>query len=116
MPLDQAATPTVAQTQAALLNLPDGYSAIGCTLLAAEGLTADTVLRVADALRAGAKERRELFPHGDDETRAMERLAAILTDAAPRYPHPPKLPLSDRRLSRRTWVELCVLEPPKSDR
>jgi hypothetical protein len=103
MPLDLADTPTVAQTQAALTSLPDGFAAFGCTLLAAEGVTADTVLRVAEALRAGAAERRELFPHGDDETRAMERLASILTDAAPRYPHPPKLPLSYGPAGVRTW-------------
>lgn len=103
MPLDHTDTPTIAQTQASLAGLPDGFAAFGCTLLSAEGVTADTVLRVADALRAGAAERRELFPHGDDETRALERLAAILTDAAPRYPHPPRLPLSYGLPGLRTW-------------
>lgn len=94
MPLTFTAPPTPAQTQAALALLPDGFAGFGETILAAEGLTADTLLIVADALDAGARERRELFPGGDAESAAMTRLATILRDAAPRYPHPPRLPPS----------------------
>ncbi|MFN6998894.1 MAG: hypothetical protein ACK4ST_02530 [Elioraea tepidiphila] len=108
MPLTFTPPPTAAQTQAALADLPDGFAGMGETILAAPGVTADTLLIVADALAAGAAERRALFPGGDAETRAMERLAAILRDAAPRYPHPPRLPASapeagGKFRARRTW-------------
>lgn len=86
--------PTTAQTQAALSNLPDGFAALGETILAAPGLTADTLLILADGMDAGARERRDLFPGGDAESAAMSRLATILRDAAPRYPHPPREPAS----------------------
>lgn len=92
MTLTLTAPPTPAQTQAALASLPDGFAGLGETILAAHGLTADTLLIVADGLDAGARERRDLFPGGDAESAAMTRLATILRDAAPRYPHPPRLP------------------------
>lgn len=82
----------MAQLQAALANLPDGFAAFGESLLRAPGLTADALLIVADALDDGARERRRLFPAGDEETRAMAGIATILRDAAPRFPHPPREP------------------------
>lgn len=86
--------PTPIQTLAALSALPDGFIAVGAHILAGAGVTADHLLRFAEAFRAGALERRGLFPHGDAETRAMERLAAILEDATWRYPNPPRTPLT----------------------
>jgi hypothetical protein len=86
--------PTAIQTMAALSALPEGFGAMGTALLASAGVTADHLLRFAEAMRAGARERRGLFPHGDAETRAMERLAGILEDAAWRYPTPPRVPLT----------------------
>lgn len=115
MPLTSTVPPTPAQTQAALADLPDGFAALGESLLAAPGVTADTLLIVADALDAGAAERRSLFPGGDAESAAMARLASILRDAAPRYPHPPRepaWPMPEQRgggagggkfTTRRTW-------------
>lgn len=95
-PLDGcgAPRPTATQTAAALSALPDGFGAMGGTLLASAGVTAGHLLCFAEALRAGARERRSLFPHGDAETQAMERLATILEDATWRYPSPPRLPLT----------------------
>ena len=90
--MDRIAAPSVAQTQAALSDLPDGFAGMGETLLASPGVTSDHLLVFADALAAGAIERRELFPGDDTESRAMDRLASILRDAAPRYGHPPRLP------------------------
>lgn len=109
--MDPAPRPTVAQTQAALANLPDGYAAMGETLLSAPGITADHILRFADALDAGARER-SLCLRGDPEARDMRRLASILRDAAPRYVHPPREPAvpidaeaAQRRvLTHRAWT------------
>jgi hypothetical protein len=84
--------PTIAQLQAALSNLPDGYAGFGESLLASPDLTATVLLIVADALDAGAKERRTLFPGGDPEAAGMSGLASILRDATPHFPHPPRLP------------------------
>jgi len=100
--------PTVAQTQAALASLPDGFAGLGETILAAQGVTADTLLILADGLDAGARERRELFPGGDPESRAMTALATILRDAAPRYPHPPRLPAaSAEEYPPHRWPTRC---------
>ncbi len=86
--------PTIAQTQAALANLPDGFGAIGARLLRTPGLTTDALLIVADALDDGATERAEILGTWDAEVRALRALATILRDAAPRFPHPPRVPLT----------------------
>jgi len=87
--------PTVAQTQAALLALPDGFGAIGARLLREPGLTTDALLIVADAMDDGAAERAETLGAWDAEVRALRTLATILRDAAPRYAErPPRVPLS----------------------
>lgn len=93
MALDLIPPPTIAQTQAALENLPEGLAVTGITLLSAPGITADSVLTFADALDAGATQQ-DMVCRGDHLARDMRRLAAILRDAAPRYPHPPRLPIS----------------------
>jgi hypothetical protein len=92
MPLTFTTPPTHAQTQAALAALPDGFAALGETILQSDGVTADTLLIAADALDAGSAERSECLGAWDVEARAMKALATILRDAAPRYPHPPRLP------------------------
>jgi hypothetical protein len=92
MALDFIPPPTIAQLQAALANLPDGFAGFGEALLSAPGLTADTLLMVADAAEAGARELRTLFPGGTLESQALAGLATILRDATPHFPHPPRLP------------------------
>lgn len=99
LPLSRSA-PTTAQTAAALSGLPDGFAGFGERLLAAAGLTTDALLEVADALDAGAAERAETLGTWDTEVRAMRALARILRDAAPRYPHPPRLPLTAEEADR----------------
>ena len=101
-------TPTPAQTTAALLALPDGFAALGAGLLREPGLTTDGLLIVADSLDAGAAERADTLGAWDTEVRAMRALASILRDAAPRFPHPPRTPLSateaDASIRRRTMA------------
>lgn len=85
--------PSIAQTQAALLSLPDGFGAMGACLLQ-RGLRSDGLLCVADALDAGAAERSQTLGAWDAEVRAMRALATILRDVAPRYAHPARPPLT----------------------
>ena len=102
--------PTLAQTQAALLALPDGFGAIGARLLREAGLTTDALLIVADALDDGAAERAETLGTWDMEVRALRSLATILRDAAPRYAEqPPRLPPltaleADASIRHRAWA------------
>lgn len=103
--------PTIAQTQAALASLPDGFDAIGARLLRAPGMSVDALLTVADALDEGATARAETLGAWDAEVRAMQALAKILRDAATveRFPQPPKTPLSAEEadasiLARRAYV------------
>lgn len=87
--------PTLAQIQAALSVLPDGFAALGATVIAAPGLTSDALLIFADGLDRGAAQRRSLFIGGDAESRAMASLATIMRDAASTFAeHPPRVPAS----------------------
>ncbi|GGJ14010.1 hypothetical protein [Neoroseomonas lacus] len=90
---DQPAEPaTIAELQRRIEDLPLGLSAIGRFLLSMPGLTADHLLTWAEACDEAAGELTGLFrPSMDDGYGA---LAAILRDAAPRFPHPPRMPLS----------------------
>lgn len=83
--------PTIAELTRRAYNLPDGYTGFVTRLLAAPGVTASDLLRVADAAQEAAEERGGLL-RGDADERAWRETAALLRDAAPRYPHPPRLP------------------------
>ena len=84
--------PAIAELQRRIEDLPLGLSAIGRFLLSLPGLTADHLLVWAEACDEAAGEMTGLFrPSMDDGWGA---LAAILRDATPRFPHPPRTPLS----------------------
>ncbi|MBR0653382.1 hypothetical protein GXW78_27275 [Roseomonas terrae] len=88
--------PTVAELFARIEDLPMGLSGLARSLLNTPGLTADHVLIWAEAADKGVEELRLLFPTGSFEGEKWTAFAAILRDAAPRFPHPPRLPASAR--------------------
>ena len=88
---------TIAELQARVEDLPMGLSAIGRFMLSRPGVTADHLLTWAEACDEAAGEEQCLFRHPAAEGEGWDALAGILRDAAPRYPHPPRLPLSDEQ-------------------
>lgn len=102
--------PTIAQTQAALMALPDGFDVFGARLLRAPGMSVDALLHVAEALVEGADARAETLGTWDVEVRAMRALASILRDAATveRFPQPPKVPLTATEADAATLARCAI--------
>jgi hypothetical protein len=83
--------PSRAAITARLEDLPADIAALGRHVLTAPGTTADVLLVVADAADISATEL-ELLVRGDFVARHWRSLAAILRDAAPGFPTPPREP------------------------
>ncbi len=103
--------PTLAELQARIEDLPLGLSAIGRFLLSRPGITADHLLIWAEACDEAAGEDRCVFRRPSADSEGWDALATILRDATPRFPHPPRLPLTAeetdatiRRLARAAGV------------
>lgn len=92
-PLDGRCGPTLATFQARVEDLPLGMAAIGRFLLTRPGITADHLLLWAEACDEAAGEEESLICRSPS-VRAWERLATILRDAAPLFPHPARTPAS----------------------
>jgi len=99
--------PTVAELVRRAYDLPEDHAAFVTRLLAAPGLTADDLLRVADAAQEAAEALGGLI-RGDAAERTWRDMAALLRDATPRFPHPPRLPLTaeeaDRAIRARSFA------------
>jgi hypothetical protein len=91
--------PTIAELQARAEDLPVGYVAFALRLLRAPGLTGADLCFVADAADEQATEWGTLV-RGSEEEAGWRALAAILRDAAPRFPHPPRQPISAEEADR----------------
>ncbi|MBW6400016.1 hypothetical protein KPL78_19300 [Roseomonas sp. HJA6] len=94
LPPDQPPEPpTIAELVRRAYDLPADHTAFVTRLLAAPGLTGDALLRVADAAQEAAEALGGLV-RGDAEERVWRDMATLLRDAAPRFPHPPRVPLT----------------------
>jgi hypothetical protein len=85
-------TCTIAQLNARIEDLPFGLAGILRGALNQPGTTADHLLFMADAMDEGRDDVLTVFPDGCAEADNFSAAASILRDAAPRYPHPPRLP------------------------
>jgi hypothetical protein len=92
MALDFIPPPTPAQLFARVENLPFGLSGLVRGALRQSGTTSDHLLYLADAMDEARRDITVVFPGGCAEADNYAVAAAILRDAAPLYPHPPRLP------------------------
>lgn len=94
LPTDQPPEPpTIAELVRRAYDLPYGLTAFVSRLLLSPGLTGADLCTVADAADEAARECA-LVARNTTEERGWENLATILRDAAPRFPHPPRVPLT----------------------
>lgn len=86
--------PSIPVLFARVENLPYYLAALCRAALNRPGTTGAELLRDADVLDQVAAECRQRDLRGllEPEAQAWADAAAILRDAAPRYPHPPRLP------------------------
>jgi hypothetical protein len=92
MALDFIPSPTMAQLSRRIEDLPFGMAGAIRGALNQPGTTSDHLLHMADAMDEGRKDVLVVFPGGCAEADTFAAAAAILRDAAPLYPHPPRLP------------------------
>jgi hypothetical protein len=85
-------TCTMAQLNARIEDLPFGLAGVIRSALRQDGTTSDHLLCMADHLDEGRRDVLTVFPGGCIEADHFSAAASILRDAAPRYPHPPRLP------------------------
>ena len=87
-------TPTWAQLNARVEDLPFGMAGLLRGAMRQPGTTADHLLHLADAMDEARREVAEVLPGGCAQSDAFAACASILRDAAPLFPHPPRLPAS----------------------
>lgn len=92
MALDFIPPPTMAQLSARIEDLPFGMAGVVRSALNQPGTTADHLLFMADVLDEGRRDVMVVFPSGCAEADHFAVAAAILRDAAPLFPHPPRNP------------------------
>lgn len=85
-------TPTVAQLFARIEDLPFGMAGLIRGAMNQPGTTADHLLHLADAMDEARRDIAAVFPGGCADAEHFAVAASILRDAAPLYPHPPRLP------------------------
>ena len=90
IPLDSR--PTMAGLYARIEDLPLGLAGLIRGALRQGGTTADHLLHLADACDQARKELALVFPTGCADADTWVACAAILRDAAPLYPVPPREP------------------------
>lgn len=93
--------PTTAQIFARVEDLPLDLGAFARAVLAAPGITAAELLTEADRCDAVAASLRADARHlMAAEAATWSALATILRDAAPRFPSPPRIPLTAEEAER----------------
>jgi hypothetical protein len=84
--------PSIADLNRRIEDLPFGMAGVVRAALRAPGITSDHLLFMADAMDEGRRDAQMVFPTGCAEADHFTAAASILRDAAPLYPHPPRLP------------------------
>jgi hypothetical protein len=84
--------PTWAHLNARIEDLPFGMAGLLRGALNQAGTTAAHLLYLADAMDEARREVAEVFPGGCAQVDHFAAMASILRDAAPLFPHPPRLP------------------------
>ncbi len=102
--------PTIAALYRRVVDLPHDLGEFARAMLDAPGVTAAELLAEADRIDKVAKACGEPDVRGilSREARDWSALASILRDAAPRFPSPPRVPLSaeeaDASIRRRAGI------------
>lgn len=96
--LDFIPPPTFADINRRVEDLPAALGAIARHVFRRPGTSSDHLLIFADASDAAAAELDSVVA-GDPEAVQWRALAAILRDAAPLYPHPPRVPADEESLA-----------------
>jgi hypothetical protein len=96
--------PTRVQIFARVEDLPFGMAGLVRGAMNQPGTTSDHLLFLADALDEARRDVAVVFPAGSPDADHFASAASILRDAAPLYPHPPRLPsgpaMNDPRVPR----------------